>query len=180
MRRKLRGMALPAAWLQEWPGLSASNSWRVPPLKQRCSLPLTTSERMARVGQRDTAPELRLRRALWASGLRYRLHDRRLPGTPDVVFVPPKVAVFVHGCFWHQHGCRRSKLPTSNACFWSAKLARNVQRDEAATAALARAGWLPIIVWECEDVQLAHNTIAAAVQARTSVRVSKASLQSQD
>lgn len=113
--------------------------------------PLTRSETMARVRSRDTSPEMIVRRALWRSGLRYRLQARDLPGKPDIVFRSAKVAIFVHGCFWHQHpGCQRSRLPTSRPEYWLPKLQRNVERDAAAKLALEKMGWQVCVLWECE------------------------------
>jgi DNA mismatch endonuclease (patch repair protein) len=84
-------------------------------------------------------------------GFRYRLHDRRLPGTPDLVFARRKKAIFVHGCFWHRHeGCALARLPKSRLDFWEPKLARNKQRDEENCCKLHAAGWELLIVWECE------------------------------
>ncbi len=106
---------------------------------------------MARVRGRDTKPEMAVRRYLHARGLRFRLHRRGLPGKPDLVFPSRRVAVFVHGCFWHQHpGCRRAKLPQMRADFWRRKLEANVERDAAALAALEAAGWTTLVMWECE------------------------------
>lgn len=127
----------------------------------------TASGRMARVRRRDTAPELQLRRALWRRGLRYRLHARDLPGTPDVVFRAARVAVFVHGCFWHRHaGCRRTSTPKTNVAFWTAKFATNVQRDARNLADLRAAGWTPYVVWECETATTqALNRVADEIEA---------------
>lgn len=100
----------------------------------------------------DTKPEVRLRRALWAAGLRgYRKNVRRLPGAPDVVFGPAKVCVFVHGCFWHGcDRCSRNLKPRKNAAYWEAKIARNRERDRRNEASLSAEGWLVLTVWECE------------------------------
>jgi DNA mismatch endonuclease (patch repair protein) len=83
-------------------------------------------------------------------GYRYRLHRKDLPGKPDLVFGPRRAAIFVHGCFWHQHDCRRDSVPSSNSKYWAPKLARNVERDKQAQAALEAAGWRVMVVWECE------------------------------
>lgn len=115
--------------------------------------PLTKSQAMARVRSKGTVPELRLRRSLWALGLRYRLHTKDLPGTPDIVFRGARVAVFVHGCFWHSHGCKRSaRKPVANAAFWDQKLKRNSDRDQRCQSELRARGWTPIVAWECEEV----------------------------
>ena len=106
---------------------------------------------MAKVKGRDTGPELRVRKLLTRLGLRYRLHRRDLPGSPDVAFPSRKVALFVHGCFWHGHACARgARKPKTNADYWSAKIARNAARDAWAQAALAAEGWRSLTVWECE------------------------------
>ena len=113
--------------------------------------PAERSAVMARVKQRHTGPELKLRRLLWAAGYRYRLHVKRLPGSPDLVFAGRRAAVFMHGCFWHGHDCPRgARMPKANAAYWRAKIARNRERDAAADAALRAQGWTPLTVWECE------------------------------
>jgi DNA mismatch endonuclease, patch repair protein len=109
------------------------------------------STRMERVRGRDTAPEMVLRRALWSAGVRYRLQALHLPGTPDIVISSRKLAVFVHGCFWHRHeGCPRSTTPKTNRSFWEAKFAANVTRDERKRQELVDGGWTVFIAWECE------------------------------
>lgn len=109
------------------------------------------SAQMALVRSRDTKPEMRVRRALHAAGLRYRLHDRRLPGSPDLVFPSRGVALFVHGCFWHRHaGCAATRLPKSRLEFWEPKLTANVARDERQREALQALGWTVLVIWECE------------------------------
>ncbi len=92
-----------------------------------------------------------VRTLLWGAGYRYRLHRRDLPGSPDIVFPGRRKAVFVHGCFWHQHeGCMRANVPKSRQDYWAPKLARNMARDAAAREALAVAGWGVFVVWECD------------------------------
>jgi DNA mismatch endonuclease (patch repair protein) len=128
--------------------------------KRRKRRTLTKSQAMGRVRQRDTKPEVLLRKALWQRGLRYRLHDKSLPGTPDIVFRSARLAVFVHGCFWHSHGCSRSRAPPkTNEEFWQAKLDGNKRRDAAACSSLANAGWSPLTIWECEDASAAADKI---------------------
>lgn len=113
--------------------------------------PLTRSENMSRIRGRDTKPEMTVRRSLWAAGLRYRLHDKRLPGNPDLVFPGRRTVVFVHGCFWHCHeGCNNFRIPKTRTEWWAVKLARNKARDEAVRTALEAAGWRVIVIWECE------------------------------
>jgi DNA mismatch endonuclease, patch repair protein len=105
---------------------------------------------MRRVPGRDTKPELAVRRMLRAAGLGYRLGGWGLPGRPDVVMPGRRVAVFVHGCFWHGHHCRRGdRQPKANADYWLAKVARNRERDAHARAALEQQGWAVVTVWEC-------------------------------
>lgn len=116
---------------------------------------------MSGIRGRNTRPETRLRRALHARGLRYRLHVRNLPGTPDIVFPSFRAAIMVHGCFWHRHkGCRYATNPGTRPEFWQEKFGRNVERDRANEQALQNAGWRVATVWECalrrpESVQCA-------------------------
>lgn len=106
---------------------------------------------MRRVKGRDTAPELAVRRILRAAGVGYRLGGQGLPGRPDLVMQGRRVAVFVHGCFWHGHDCPRgARQPKANAVYWTGKIERNRARDAAARAALEAAGWRIVTVWECE------------------------------
>lgn len=113
--------------------------------------PEARSERMSRITGRDTKPELVLRKALHAAGFRYRLHAPGLPGRPDLVFPKWGAAVFVHGCFWHQHkNCRIANVPGSNAEFWLAKFQANKRRDARAIRTLRAAGWRVVVVWECQ------------------------------
>ena len=109
----------------------------------------TRSKIMSRVGQKDTAPEMTLRRALHRLGYRYRLHDRKLPGSPDIVFPKYKAVVFVHGCYWHRHGCHLSTTPKSRETFWNEKFEANKARDKRNIEELTAAGWRVLIVWEC-------------------------------
>ncbi|MHB2264791.1 very short patch repair endonuclease [Aliihoeflea sp. PC F10.4] len=113
--------------------------------------PLQRSANMAAVRQRDTTPELVVRRAAHALGYRFRLHRADLPGRPDLCFPKLRLIVFVHGCFWHRHeGCSRSGVPKSNTDAWTEKFRRNVARDAAASARLRSDGWKVEIIWECE------------------------------
>lgn len=112
-----------------------------------------TSKRMAAVARRDTGAERAVRRALHLSGHRFRTHADELPGTPDIVNRSRKWAVFVHGCFWHRHGCSRSSTPKTRRQFWLAKFRANAERDRRALIRLRRLGFLTIVVWECEALQ---------------------------
>jgi len=121
---------------------------------------LSSSERsslMAKVRTSNTQPERRVRQIAHALGLRFRLHRRDLPGTPDIVFPKFQTAIFVHGCFWHQHpGCKRATMPQTCIEFWQKKLDRNVQRDRSTIETLEKAGWHPEIIWECETKNPSH------------------------
>lgn len=105
---------------------------------------------MQSVGTANTSPELILRRALHSRGFRYRLHRKGLPGRPDIVFPSRKVAVFVHGCFWHGHGCRWGKLPKSRLGYWKPKIESNRARDARNLRELRALGWRTCVVWQCE------------------------------
>ncbi len=106
---------------------------------------------MRRVKGKNTGPELALRRLLIRMGLRYRLHRKDLPGAPDVAFIARKTAIFMHGCFWHGHDCKRgARQPKANAAYWIAKIGRNRARDAANVATLSDMGWRAVVVWECE------------------------------
>jgi len=105
---------------------------------------------MSRIRGRDTKPELAVRRYLHARGLRYRLNDPTLPGKPDLALKSRKVAVFVHGCFWHGHNdCKKARTPKTRVEFWSAKVATNKARDQRVVRALRKAGWRVFVVWQC-------------------------------
>lgn len=106
---------------------------------------------MSRVGGKHTKPELVVRRLAHALGLRFRLHRRDLPGRPDLVFPKHRLAVFVHGCFWHRHaGCKLASTPKTRREFWEEKFAANEARDAASVAALEALGWRVLVIWECE------------------------------
>ena len=106
---------------------------------------------MRRVKGKDTTPELAVRRLIWSLGGRYRLHRKDLPGKPDIVLPGRRLAIFVHGCFWHGHDCARgARIPKANRDYWLAKVARNRTRDTASRAALEAAGWRVETIWECD------------------------------
>jgi DNA mismatch endonuclease (patch repair protein) len=111
------------------------------------------SENMRRIRSKGTAPEIAIRKLLSAMGVRYRLHARELPGKPDIVRRPQRQAIFVHGCFWHQHSakkCLDGRPPKSNAAYWRPKLARNVERGRAHIRGLKRSGWSVLVIWDCQ------------------------------
>ena len=106
---------------------------------------------MRSVRSQDTRPELFIRGTLHRMGYRYRLHDKSLPGKPDLVFAGRRMLIFVHGCFWHGHDCARgSRVPKANREYWVQKVTRNKRRDTENLAALNAQGWETLIVWECE------------------------------
>lgn len=109
------------------------------------------SEIMSRVRAKDTRPEMLIRRLVFAEGYRYRLHDRRLPGCPDLVFKSRSKVIFVHGCFWHRHpNCALARMPKSRLDFWEPKLTANKARDARNRKLLAKQGWKVLTIWECE------------------------------
>ena len=111
----------------------------------------TRSRMMARIRSKDTKPEMTVRRYLHGQGFRYRLHVRDLPGSPDLVLPKYRVAILVHGCFWHRHaGCRFATTPASNVERWNVKFRANMDRDARKLESLEKAGWHVIVVWECE------------------------------
>ncbi len=105
---------------------------------------------MAAVAGKETKPEIAVRKFLFSQGFRYRKNVKELPGKPDLVLPKYKALVFVHGCFWHGHGCKKAALPTSNIEFWESKIQSNIVRDVRHQADLEKAGWKVIIIWECE------------------------------
>jgi DNA mismatch endonuclease (patch repair protein) len=106
---------------------------------------------MRAVRGRNTRPEISVRQIAFGLGYRFRLHRGDLPGKPDIAFPGRQKAIFVHGCFWHQHkGCRRATVPKSNRGFWRKKLGRNIARDATQLAAIKKRGWRALVVWECE------------------------------
>ena len=106
---------------------------------------------MSRIRGRDTEPEMAVRRLAHRLGYRYRLHRKDLPGKPDIVFGPRRKVIFVHGCFWHGHSCKRgSRVPKSNVEYWRKKIARNVERHSDQLKKLATTGWSGLTLWECE------------------------------
>ena len=113
------------------------------------------SRLMSRIRSKDTGPEKRVRSLMHSMGLRFRLHDTRLHGKPDVVLKKHRTAVFIHGCFWHQHqGCGKAKRPQSNREFWDMKLNRNMERDKIVENVIIQMGWSCLVIWECETKSL--------------------------
>lgn len=119
--------------------------------------PATRSRMMSGIRGNNTRPEIFLRHALHALGLRYRLGGRGLPGRPDLVFPSLKAVVFVHGCFWHRHHCSYFKWPGTNKEFWETKLNGNAERDTRVEAHLRELGWKVLVVWECELRQTRYS-----------------------
>ena len=111
--------------------------------------PSVRSRMMSGIKSKNTKPEIILRKQLHGMGFRYRLHDRRLPGTPDMVFPKYHAVIFIHGCFWHGHECHIFKWPSSNTEFWKNKINANKERDNGNKQQLLDAGWRIAIVWEC-------------------------------
>jgi len=104
---------------------------------------------MSGIKAKDTKPELIIRKGLHARGFRYRLHDKRLPGKPDLVFPKFKAVIFVHGCFWHGHDCHLFKWPSSRSEFWRNKITRNREKDSSVAEELHNSGWRILVIWEC-------------------------------
>ncbi|MCF0260631.1 MAG: DNA mismatch endonuclease Vsr [Erysipelotrichaceae bacterium] len=117
------------------------------------------SQNMSAIRSKNTKPEIYLRKLLWKKGLRYRLHDKRIPGNPDLYFPKYKTAVFVNGCFWHRHeNCKFAYTPKSNTEFWQQKFDRNIERDKEVSKQLQDAGIHQIVVWECEINSMKKNS----------------------
>lgn len=137
-------------------------------LRRKLRAPLSRSEQMSRIRSENTRPELVVRSIAHSLGLRFRLHAKDLPGKPDVVNRRARWAIFVHGCFWHSHeGCSLASKPRSNQAYWSEKLERNRERDEASLHALTEAGFRVLTVWECQtrDGQTARTEMSAFFKA---------------
>lgn len=121
------------------------------------------SRTMRAVRSKDTTPELKVRRVVHALGYRYRLHRNDLPGKPDLVFGPRRKVIFVHGCFWHGHSCKRgNRQPKNNAHYWRKKIGGNIVRDAATLTALRDLQWQSLVIWECEissEVALAQRIV---------------------
>lgn len=106
---------------------------------------------MAKITAKNTSPEILVRKALFRKGKRFRLHDAKLPGKPDIVLSKSRKVIFVHGCFWHRHpGCSRASTPKSNEEYWLSKFQRNIERHKAVDKDLRACGWATYVIWECE------------------------------
>lgn len=105
---------------------------------------------MSKIRGKHTKPEMEVRRLVWRAGYRYRLHRKNLPGSPDLVFAGMKKVIFVHGCFWHGHKCRKDWLPKTRTSFWRQKIEGNRKRDSVSIRKLRRLGWKSLTIWECE------------------------------
>ena len=129
--------------------------------------PARRSWLMGRVRQKNTAPEIIVRSLAHRLGFRFRLHRKDLPGRPDLAFPKLRKVVFVHGCFWHRHDCKKATTPRSNSDYWRNKFAENVERDKKAIAELTSVGWESMIVWECEtrDVDKLGASLSAFLEA---------------
>ena len=108
------------------------------------------SYNMSRIRSKNNAPEEKVRKFLFSKGFRYRKNDKKLPGCPDIVLPKYKTVIFVNGCFWHKHNCKRFVWPSSNEEYWKKKILRNVERDEINIKELKELGWKVLVVWECE------------------------------
>jgi DNA mismatch endonuclease (patch repair protein) len=128
---------------------------------------------MSRVGGKNTTPEIVVRKAAHSLGLRFRLHRKDLPGTPDLVFPKWRIAIFVHGCFWHRHsGCRKAGIPKTRTSYWQEKLDSNVRRDKRNIGLLRERGWSVFTVWECEtkNVDTLRTRLRKAFEKRKPLR----------
>lgn len=119
---------------------------------------------MAAIRAKHTKPELKVRSYLHKAGLRFRLHTKDLPGRPDLVLPKYNTAIFVHGCFWHEHDCRPRKATKSNAEFWSEKMRRNIERDARKVRQLEEAGWKVLTIWECGLSEEALEKLARTIK----------------
>jgi DNA mismatch endonuclease (patch repair protein) len=109
------------------------------------------SVNMSKIRSKDTLPEIRIRKALWRMGYRYRLHYKQLPGKPDIVITKQKIVIFVHGCFWHRHeNCIEASRPKTNSAYWETKINKNIERDKKHQEGIKQMGYKIFIIWECE------------------------------
>lgn len=108
------------------------------------------SDIMSKIGGKNTKPEILVRKFLFSKGFRYRINVKTLPGKPDIVLPKYKTVIFINGCFWHGHNCKKGKLPSSNIDFWKEKISNNKSRDDKNSDLLIKLGWKVIIIWQCE------------------------------
>ena len=113
---------------------------------------------MSKISSKDTKPEILVRKFLFSKGFRYRINVKTLPGKPDIVLPKYKTIIFVNGCFWHGHNCKKGKLPSSNTDFWKEKLFNNKERDAKNSDLLVKLGWKVIIIWQCEISKIDNRT----------------------
>ncbi len=118
------------------------------------------SQIMSKITGKDTKPELIIRKALFAEGFRYRLYGKDLPGKPDIVFPSRKKVIFINGCYWHGHHCKRAALPETNKSFWEKKINGNKERDKQNLAKLKAMGWKTLTIWQCE---IKKNTLETKI-----------------
>lgn len=130
---------------------------------------------MRQVHSQNTGPELLVRKKLHAHGFRFRLHDARLPGKPDIVLPKYTVAVFVNGCLWHGHFCKKGKIPGSNSAYWASKIQRNVERDNENYRQLENVGWSVVVLWTCNLNQGLADLLAFLKSMRTVMGTSRSS-----
>lgn len=116
------------------------------------------SDIMSKISSKDTKPEILVRKFLFSKGFRYRINVKTLPGKPDIVLPKYKTIIFVNGCFWHGHNCKKGKLPSSNTDFWKEKISNNKSRDAKNSDLLVKPGWKVIIIWQCEISKIDNRT----------------------
>lgn len=116
------------------------------------------SDIMSKIGGKNTKPEILVRKFLFSKGFRYRINVKTLPGKPDIVLPKYKTVIFVNGCFWHGHNCKKGKLPSSNTDFWRGKISNNKLRDDKNSDLLIKLGWKVIIIWQCEISKIDNRT----------------------
>ena len=116
------------------------------------------SDIMSKISSKDTKPESLVRKFLFSKGFRYRINVKTLPGKPDIVLPKYKTIIFVNGCFWHGHNCKKGKLPSSNTDFWKEKISNNKSRDAKNSDLLVKLGWKVIIIWQCEISKIDNRT----------------------
>ena len=126
---------------------------------------------MSQIKGKNTKPELLVRKYLFAKGFRYRLHDKNLPGKPDIILPKYNTIIFVNGCFWHGHICEKNRMPSTNKKFWELKIHGNIERDKKVQNSLESAGWKVFTIWTCElkNSKIAENTLKSLLDKITAV-----------